>query len=114
MDILNCEFGCNHGTGTDHDVDIDDIDAAINKLKKKAKEEKTVQTGRFGKKTTSYSIADWCNANLKLEDFLRSYTNRSADVGTLKVASNDLEKTYKQLHKKIRRICAILIAQPVL
>lgn len=33
VDILNCENGCNIGTGTSNDVDIDDIDYAMNTMK---------------------------------------------------------------------------------
>ena len=99
VDILNCEFGCNHGTGTDKDVDIDDIDLSINRLKKKAGDEKTVVKGNFGKKTQQYSVEDWCNTHLNLNDFMRSYTDRSKGIQEIKNKTANLEPYYKELHK---------------
>jgi len=34
VDILNCHSGCNHGTGTDRNIPLDDIDCKINAMKK--------------------------------------------------------------------------------
>lgn len=99
VDILNCELGCNHGTGTDRDVEIDDIDGQINKLKQKAIKDKTAtkKKGWF-KKEQTYSMADWCEENLKLNDFVRGYTNRAVSSNT-NMSEAQLEPVYKSLHK---------------
>lgn len=39
VDVLNCEYGCNIGTGTSNNVDVDDIDCMMNELKKKRGEQ---------------------------------------------------------------------------
>ncbi|MFP4387058.1 MAG: [Fe-Fe] hydrogenase large subunit C-terminal domain-containing protein [Alphaproteobacteria bacterium] len=98
VDILNCEFGCNLGTGTDHDVDIDDIDHQMNQLKRKVAEEKTVK-GRGKKSKDEYFFEKWCEDNLRLEDFMRTYTNRSMEHKKRSVTPHVLEETYSSLYK---------------
>jgi len=41
VDILNCEHGCNHGTGTEKEMHIDDIDFRLNRLKAERLEKQT-------------------------------------------------------------------------
>ncbi len=98
VDILNCEQGCNIGTGTNKDADIDDIDYKMNQLKRKAIEEKTSEKGVL-KKEKSYSMEEWCEKNLDINDFIRKYTNRKIPENDLYVENNKLEKVYGELHK---------------
>ena len=99
VDILNCEFGCNLGTGTNKDVDIDDIDYIINRTKNE-KMKDTVSNGSFFNKNYIYKLERWCDKNLKLEDFLRTYTNRFIENSSLvNVDDRELEEVYEQLHK---------------
>jgi len=100
VDILNCELGCNHGTGTDRDVEIDDIDGEINKLKQKAIKDKTKlkKKGLFGKEEKVYSMQEWCEDNLKWQDFTRAYTNREVENFN-DMSQSQLEPVYKSLHK---------------
>lgn len=98
VDILNCEFGCNLGTGTDHDVDIDDVDNETNKLKWQAEKDKTIK-GKGRKSKDEYFLAKWCDENLRLEDFLRTYTNRSIKNVDQDVSRNDLNKAYGDILK---------------
>jgi Na+-translocating ferredoxin:NAD+ oxidoreductase RNF subunit RnfB len=98
VDILNCAHGCNLGTGTRRDVDIDDIDSRLNALKRQALVEKTGKTKARGAASTDYAVAHWCDEHLKLSDFIRTYTDRSVDC--LEDADEaTLENTYKELYK---------------
>lgn len=97
VDILNCEFGCNHGTGTDRDVDIDDIDHDINELKKQAAKDKTIKRKKGAKE--EYFFAEWCEKNLRLEDFMRSYTNRKASNDIRSVSADKMNNAYDSLLK---------------
>ncbi len=86
IDALNCEHGCNLGTGTRKNADYNFIDYSINERKK------TVT------KTDSKELNDHFNKKLTLEDFLRSYTDKSA---TYKWEENvDLDPIFESLGKK--------------
>ena len=100
VDILNCEFGCNLGTGTDRLGNIDDIDYETNSLKKEKIKENVSSKNSFTGKSPVYKLAEWCNKNLKLDDFLRSYTNRGVRNSAFNDINNSaLEDIYKILHK---------------
>ncbi len=98
VDILNCSQGCNLGTGTNKDIDIDDIDFKMNQMKNKVLKEKTKETGLI-KKSESYSTENWCDQTLNIKDFLRSYTNRLIQNNLLEYSDTDLETIFKELHK---------------
>jgi NAD-dependent dihydropyrimidine dehydrogenase PreA subunit len=100
VDILNCEFGCNRGSGTGHDADLDDIDAAMNALKREAVAAKTARgrKGVFGREER-YAVLDWCDANLTLGDFLRTYTDRSVVHAEVRDRAA-METVFRTLHKE--------------
>ena len=99
VDILNCSFGCNLGTGTSKDVHIDDIDYMMNPLKKEALEKKTSKK-LFGKE--SYKLFDYFEKNLKLSDYVRHYTDKSAMTKIKEPAERDLDVIFNQLLKKTK------------
>lgn len=89
VDILNCAKGCLYGTATDPERGTDDVMLTIAKLRNRKTTEETEHKGHFGKKAKSKS--PWADnltpqerlknfmaafSNLKLEDFMRKYTNR--------------------------------------
>lgn len=95
VDILNCTFGCNLGTGTMRSMQIDDIDSDINQrkqLKMKVSIKKRFLKHRFQQFTHF-------NKKLNLEDFRRTYTKRNI---LKEFAENDLEDVYRQLHKNTK------------
>lgn len=92
VDILNCTFGCNHGTGTCKNVEIDDIDAKTNALKRERLEKNMVKRV-IGKRYKPFLHFD---RSLRLEDFRRAYQNRKVD-GMLR--DEDLEDVFSALHK---------------
>lgn len=99
VDILNCEFGCNLGTGTSKAVEVDDVDNATNILKQAKLKESTSNKGMLEKKSI-YTLAAWCDKNLKVEDFLRTYRNRLISNSSLnQTTDSELEETYRTLYK---------------
>ncbi|MCL2505973.1 MAG: methyl-accepting chemotaxis protein [Alphaproteobacteria bacterium] len=99
VDILNCEFGCNLGTGTDRNIDINDVDARINRLKAEAAEQTKVKSKKWGEAKDGYFFEDWCEKNLRLSDFCRTYTDRTVNTSGESTNSKDLEDIYNSLHK---------------
>ncbi|WBW96493.1 [Fe-Fe] hydrogenase large subunit C-terminal domain-containing protein [Oceanirhabdus sp. W0125-5] len=86
VDILNCEFGCNLGTATDKDIDIDDIDKSFNTIKKsRTRKEQKKQYKKFGK-------------TLNVDDFVRKYTNKSIGNNG-QVSQQELDRIFKVLLK---------------
>lgn len=96
VDVLNCEFGCNLGTGTCHDCALDDIDAQTNE-RKQAKAAQQIHNTDNGVKYDPYERFD---NELKLSDFMRKYDNK--DVHGLFEKGEDLEETYNTLEKHTR------------
>ncbi len=85
IDALNCEHGCNLGTGTKKTASLNHIDFKINKSKKKLdKEEGRELMGYFDQK-------------LNLADFMRGYTDKSAAYQRKKDV--DLETAFISLGK---------------
>ncbi len=93
VDILNCLCGCNLGTGTNKTNAIDDIDYKMNQLKQAAIKEQT--TSKLFKK--SYSLFDMFDKELKWQDFVRRYEDKSRTVA--QSANFDLEAVFTTLHK---------------
>ena len=92
VDILNCEGGCNWGTGTSVKVDIDDIDHMTN-IKKRAKEVAMLRE-KDGEK--EYQPNKYFDENLHWKDFKRNYANRNVH-GFFR--DNNLDDVFKLLHK---------------
>ncbi len=92
LDALNCSHGCNLGTGTLKNLDLDDIDMKQNALKKKKLEQNLKK--RFGKKR--YKLFDFFDKKCNLDDFKRKYDNK--DVHGF-FSDKDLQATYRQMYK---------------
>jgi methyl-accepting chemotaxis protein/iron only hydrogenase large subunit-like protein len=87
VDALNCEFGCNCGTGIgNRKLEIDEIDDKLNTIKNTKNKKEILK------------IHKKFNSKLKLEDFLRSYKNKKNNDISI---PNDKEKTdiFNKLHK---------------
>ncbi len=85
IDALNCEHGCNLGTGCRKDISYNYIDNSINERKNKV----TI--------TNTEELMKHFNEKLSITDFLRSYTDRSAEYSAPKEI--DLEPIYIRLGK---------------
>lgn len=102
VDILNCDKGCLYGTGTEPSKwDCDDAYVSINKIRKSCK--KSGRTGAFSKHATPEKRLKALNAQfrkLKLDDFIRKYTDKSETV-TLKIPNPaDLNSVYAAMNKR--------------
>ena len=117
VDILNCAKGCIYGTATEPERNTDDVMLTLAKMRS-AKKEPDVKT-HFWKRGAK-SAGPWAEAltpeerldalmkqfsELKLEDFMRRYTNRKVtvkqpDAKTEAALYEDLNKdSYEEQHR---------------
>jgi hypothetical protein len=96
VDILNCANGCNLGTGTCKNIDIDDVDSRMNQLKHE-KLRKKEKRGIRGKAV--YSLFEQFDRELKLPDFIRTYRNKSALARPHDYTDADYDKVFRSLYK---------------
>ena len=93
VDILNCQSGCNIGTGTYESASIDDIDYEMNQLKKD-----TIET--YHQKILNKEISstfELFDKELRLSDFVRQFEDKSQIIKP--ALALDLEPIFTQLHK---------------
>ncbi len=76
VDILNCSFGCNLGTGTAKDAEIDDIDAKFNSMK----HEKLSEKGNMPLTKKLNGMYKLFDAKLNINDFIRKYSDQHDKV----------------------------------
>ncbi len=89
IDVLNCPFGCNYGTGTSKDVDVTEIERATNALRQ----------GKLGKyKSNPKKLLKHFDKKLKLDDFVRKYTAERVRKYE-KPPARELEHIYTQMNK---------------
>ncbi len=86
IDALNCEHGCNIGTGTKKTARFNDIDYKINVRKGEVLQDNTAR------------LMNYFDENLRLEDFFRVYTDRSSDYA--KPDDVNLDPIFEALGKK--------------
>lgn len=101
VDALNCAQGCLYGTGVEESKAHSD-DTLMNLWK--IREQSKAKKGAWGKDLTPKKRFDALNAqfkNLKLEDFLRKYTDRSASVALKEPSSAELDAIFNEMHKNI-------------
>ncbi len=85
IDALNCEGGCNLGTGTNKQARQNEIDYVFNKSKTYISREKADE------------LTEYFNKMLNVEDFVRRYKDRSFDYK--KRDDVDIERAFIQLGK---------------
>lgn len=93
VDILNCQSGCNIGTGTCKSVSIDDIDYKMNQLKK----DKIEAYHQRMHNQEIPSVFELFDKALRLNDFARQYEDKSQLIQ--RAQTLDLEPIFIQLHK---------------
>ena len=94
VDILNCPYGCNKGTGSIPDVDIDDIDLALQAFS----QERAGNKSRQNLKHHSEKLFKNFDKQLRLTDFSRRY--KQADVRPLKEPTREeYAAIFARLHK---------------
>ena len=99
VDALNCSQGCLYGTGIEEDKSHgDDILMNLQKIREKSKGRK----GAWGKNLSPAKRFAALNAqfkNLRLEDFIRKYTDKSGDVTLKQPSMAELEDIFNSMHK---------------
>lgn len=95
VDILNCSHGCNIGTATAKDVQIDDADHFLNNLKEEKLDDKG---GKLIVRKINWLYKQF-DKTLQLNDFTRRY-NANASVSTLREPS---EEEYNQIFEKMHK-----------
>ena len=97
VDILNCEHGCNIGTGAlCHEKDSFKVDRKMHNVGKQAlKEEKSKSL--FGKKGNQKNLYKDFDKELKLSDFERKYSDHK--VKSISVSDQDIENAFIRLKK---------------
>jgi len=93
VDILNCQSGCNLGTGTSKTITIDDIDSEINELNINKRQKRR----RDMSYKESPSVFESFDKQLRLSDFARRYEDKSQILNDDKTM--DLGPIFIQLHK---------------
>ncbi len=102
VDALNCTNGCLYGTGVDNRKTMDeDVFMNIQKIRKESKNDS--KRSAWGRKLTPQKRMDALNkqfADLKLEDFLRRYTDRSRGCSYRIPSDREIESVYTTMNKK--------------
>lgn len=104
LDALNCEAGCIYGTGIEEERTKGDENLE-NLLAIREKSRKSGKKGAWGKALKPQQRLQCLNkqfANLKLDDFIRRYTDRSAECAYRIPEGRDLEQIYLLLGKSTK------------
>ncbi|MCR5619141.1 MAG: 4Fe-4S dicluster domain-containing protein [Lachnospiraceae bacterium] len=101
VDALNCTNGCLYGTGTEARDDMrEDVFMAIQKIKADSKNNS--KKSAWGRELTPEKRLAALNkqfADLNLNDFLRKYTDRSAQCKFKTPSAKELDDIFRQLKK---------------
>ena len=96
VDILNCAYGCNFGTGA---ICHDEDGIAVSRAMYEARQAATTREkkGPFSRGKTPGKTLEEFDKELRLEDFIRRYTEKSQPV--MRVSNQQLEMAYSLLCK---------------
>ena len=101
VDALNCTNGCLYGTGVDNRKTMnEDVFMSIQKIRSDSKNE--LRKSAWSRINTPKKRLEALNkqfAGLNLNDFVRKYTDRSADCVVKEPSNAELEEIYAKLHK---------------
>ncbi|HEX2938821.1 MAG TPA: [Fe-Fe] hydrogenase large subunit C-terminal domain-containing protein [Ruminiclostridium sp.] len=89
VDILNCEYGCNIGTGTENDIEIDEVDKIMNQLKHKVTASKSSEKDE---------LFDFFDSTLDVSKFARRYEPHTVNQPEPDMSA--LEEIYISLNKQ--------------
>lgn len=101
IDALNCGMGCLYGTGVEEECSrTDDALYQVHQIRESCK--KNTRSGAWSKKLTSAQRLKQLNrqfAKLDLNDYLRTYTDRSQTCAYQIPSKADLEEVYQNMNK---------------
>lgn len=99
VDALNCQRGCIYGTGVEDEHGVgDDVIMNLWKIRSASMKKK----GAWGKNLSPQKRLAAFNAqfkNLRLEDFIRHYTDRSSEVALKEPSAAQLEAIFREMGK---------------
>ena len=101
IDALNCTSGCLYGPGTESRKTMDE-NTFINIQKIKADSKNDTKKTPWSRKLTPAKRLAELNkqfASLDLNDFVRKYTDRSAECKYKEPTAAELDKVYESMHK---------------
>ena len=101
VDALNCSAGCIYGTGVEEERAATD-DALYNVHMIKEASKKSSGKGPWVKKSTPEQRLSALNkqfASLKLEDFIRHYTDKSEGCRSKVPTASELDGIFNEMHK---------------
>ncbi|MBS7525933.1 4Fe-4S dicluster domain-containing protein [Fusibacter paucivorans] len=101
VDILNCSYGCNFGTGTKHNAlerstSIDYVEKFFNDRKKEQADKKA---GLFRKKRVD-ELYRYLDKNLQLDDFVRHYSAKGLKLNHDVPSAATLNVIYESMNKE--------------
>ena len=101
VDALNCSSGCIYGTGCEAEkAEKDDTLCALLRIREESKTDK--RSGAWSKKLSPKQRLKNLNhqfRNLNLEDYLRKYTDRSADCIVKEPSPSEKESIFMDMNK---------------
>ncbi|MCH5266370.1 MAG: 4Fe-4S binding protein [Lachnospiraceae bacterium] len=101
VDALNCSAGCIYGTGCEADkAEYDDTLCALLRIREESKN--TKRSSAWSKKLSPEKRLKNLNhqfRNLKLEDYLRKYTDRSANCLVKEPSREEQEEIFRDMKK---------------
>ncbi len=104
VDILNCDKGCLYGTGIEPSkLKSEDTFYNIQNIKEQSK--KTKNGNPFSRKLSPEKRLKLLNkkfAGLKLEDFMRKYTDKSKTISIRRPNEAELDKIFRSMNKLTR------------
>jgi len=104
VDALNCTNGCLYGPGTEARATMtEDVFMAIQRIKRDSKNDS--KKSAWGRNLTPEKRLEALNkqfADLNLNDFLRKYTDRSAQCAIKNPSERELDNIYNSLKKDTR------------
>lgn len=100
VDILNCSYGCNFGTGTkqnklERTMSLDSVERKFNKIKREKSAEKV---GLFRNKRMSH-LHKLFDKKLDLSHYTRTYTNKFMPLELTVDHPGQLEEIYQSMNK---------------
>ncbi len=99
IDCLNCEAGCNGGTGThNHEKSFDELEFWVEKRNKEM-QEKYAQKGLLDKNKGKKQLEKAIDSHWKPGLYDRKYNDRSQNNTVKKPNSQELKEIYKQISK---------------
>jgi hypothetical protein len=101
VDILNCEYGCNFGTGTEHNqldktMSLDYVDRIFNEKKK----EKKSETVGFIKRKKIDSLYKYFSKTLDVSKFRRQYKSYNMELNFVVPTNEQMEEIFLSMNKE--------------